>query len=559
MKIALKYWLKDPKAFIAYSVTILVDIIYVVLCTLFIQYLPKIFESTATTRTYLIFISILVGQIITNAIMGYSYRLAKMHMNATINKLYASKIASSQYQLFTEISCSKIFSIGEFMWSAAKTMDCIKDIITLGISVISIFIAIGYSAGWGILIPITALYAIFILVMKIIYRRFNIIEEKRKRFADARSQEMHNIIDGFEILRIFNSKTRHLKSFTEKCDNVYNNQRNKSRVNSGMRTVISLVESIAIGIVVIYSIWQINEGNITSAIAVSLVMYISRIVTPLTQILSTADELSETLIYSKDFDKIMNSDEPAEDKRNITLSEFEDRISIKNVGFAYDNSSNVLNNISMEIKKGQKIGIVGKSGGGKSTIGKLLMRFYEPTKGSIEIDGIDISTITNDSFSEKVACVPQDTMILPGTIRENILYAKPSALESEMVEAAKNANLYKFIMTLPNGFDTEVGPRGLQLSGGQKQRIALARVFLKNPDIILLDEATSALDNESETLVQEAIDRLSNDKTIITIAHRLSTIKNSDCIYVLDNHKIAEHGTHDELIKLNGIYASMIK
>ena len=559
MKIALKYWLKDGKAFAVYLGTMVIDIIGIILNTMFIQYLPKIFDPAATRETFIIFAITLVGQIFTEIIMGYGYRSAKMHMNASMNKMYGDKIGSVNYDLFTKTSCSKIWTIGEFMWSAARVMDCIKEIVTLAFSIIAIFIAIGYNAGWAILVPIVILYAIFLLVMKLIYKRFNVIEEKRKKLASARNQEMHNIIDGFEILRIFNNKTKHLNTLDNACDDVYSNQLRKSKINSTMRGIIAGTESIAIALVAIYSIWQIKEGNITSAVAVSLIMYITKIMKPLTSILSSIDDLSDTLMYSKDFEDIMNSECPDENERKITLSEFNDKITIKNVGFSYSDSANVLNNISMEIKKGQKIGIVGRSGGGKSTIGKLLMRFYTPSNGSIEIDGININMLTNESFSNFVACVPQDTMILPGTIRENILYAKPSALESEMVEATKNANLYNFIMSLPNGFNTEVGPRGLQLSGGQKQRIALARVFLKNPDIILLDEATSALDNESETLVQEAIDRLSNDKTIITIAHRLSTIKNSDCIYVLDNHKIAEHGTHDELVKLNGIYASMIK
>lgn len=558
MKIALKYWVKDPKAFVSYIATIGVDVINIILNTMFVRYLPLVFTN-ADVETYVEFAAILLGQIVTGSIMGYSYRLSKMHMHTALNKMFADKISSANYQLFTEVSCSKINSVSHFMWSAAKTMDCISDIITMCINVVAILVAIGYDAGWSILVPIVALYGVFLLVMKMIYKRFNAIDSVRKTCQTQRDQELNNIIDGFEILRIFNNKARHLGLFNEKCDDAYDIQVKKSKLNSKMRAVINIVETIAIGIVVIYSIRQINAGVITSAVAVSLVMYVTRIISPITQILETSDELSETLVYSKDFEMLMNYSEPTTKDRTIDLNSFDDEIKFNNVGFSYEKSSNVLSGISFTVKKGQKIGIVGKSGGGKSTIGKLMMRFYEPSSGSITIDGIDIRSISNESFANKISCVPQETMILPGSIRDNILYAKPNALEAELISAAKNANLYDFIMSLPNGFDTEVGPRGLQLSGGQKQRIALARVFLKNPDIILMDEATSALDNESETLVQKAIDTLSNDKTIITIAHRLSTIKNSDQIYVLDNHKIVEHGTHDELLKANGIYAAMVK
>jgi ATP-binding cassette subfamily B protein len=243
---------------------------------------------------------------------------------------------------------------------------------------------------------------------------------------------------------------------------------------------------------------------------------------------------------------------------DIELNTFNNSIKIENVTFSYGNTKNTINNINMEIKKGQRIGICGVSGGGKSTLLKLINRFYVPKSGCITIDGFDIQDISLKSYRKYIGSVHQDNTIFPGTIRDNIMYGSPYATEGELIDACKKANILDFILGLEKKFNTEVGPRGLTLSGGQKQRIALARLFIRNPEIILLDEATSALDNESETLIQDAVDNLEG-KTIITIAHRLSTIKNCDIIYVLGNNGIVESGTHEELVAKHGVYYSMLK
>ena len=229
----------------------------------------------------------------------------------------------------------------------------------------------------------------------------------------------------------------------------------------------------------------------------------------------------------------------------------------KNLSFEYEKSSLILKNININIQKGQRIGIVGASGNGKSTLAKLLLHFYEATKGSILIDNIDIKDITDESFRKLVGSVQQENTIFPGSVLSNITYGSENAMENEIIKACKKAHIYDFIMSLPDKFNTELGPRGLELSGGQKQRIALARLFLKNPQIIILDEATSALDNGTETLIQDAINELDRNSTVITIAHRLSTIKDCDVIYVIDNHTIAESGNHDQLVAAKGIYYKM--
>ena len=226
------------------------------------------------------------------------------------------------------------------------------------------------------------------------------------------------------------------------------------------------------------------------------------------------------------------------------------------MSFAYEKSDMVLNKINLTIHKGESIGVCGESGGGKSTLLKLLEKFYAPIAGTITVDGIDIQELTSASLRDKMGVVSQDTYIFDTTIYENIRHGSPNATEYEVIDACKKASLYDFILSLPDGFQTQVGPKGLKLSGGQRQRISLARIFLRNPEIILLDEATSALDNESEKIVQQSL-RAFSGKTIITIAHRLTTIENCDKIVVIDNHRIAESGTHSELLEQGGVYARL--
>ncbi len=234
-------------------------------------------------------------------------------------------------------------------------------------------------------------------------------------------------------------------------------------------------------------------------------------------------------------------------------------IEFENVSFSYDGNEKVLENINISIPAGKTIALVGPSGGGKTTLCHLIPRFYEVKEGKIKIDGRDIKEYTIKSLRKNIGLVQQDIFLFAGTIRENILYGRIDAAEEEVIQAAKNANIHDFIAELPDGYDTQVGERGVRLSGGQKQRISIARVFLKNPPILLLDEATSALDNETEIKIQQALDHLSQGRTSLVIAHRLSTIKNADRILVLTEDGIAEEGTHDELMELNGIYSGLYK
>ena len=285
-------------------------------------------------------------------------------------------------------------------------------------------------------------------------------------------------------------------------------------------------------------------------------LYIGIFISPIQILVELAEMMQKGLSGFKRFVAVMETEPEIQDAPDaVELKEVKGNVCYEDVTFRYNEKEEVLNHVSFEIQAGKSIALVGPSGGGKTTICSLLPRFYDVTGGRITVDGKDVSRVTLKSLRSAIGIVQQDVYLFGGTIGENIAYGKPGATMEEIQEAAKKANIHEFIMELPDGYNTYVGERGARLSGGQKQRISIARVFLKNPPILILDEATSALDNESERHIQNSLEELAKDRTTITIAHRLSTIRNADEILVVTSEGIAERGSHQELMKKNGIYA----
>ena len=289
----------------------------------------------------------------------------------------------------------------------------------------------------------------------------------------------------------------------------------------------------------------------------AFVVSVSLFISPLTTLINFVEQYQDGVTGFKRFLDVM--DEKVEYEKpnaikNITLA---GKIDFNHVFFNYETKDHILNDVSFSIKKGETIALVGASGGGKTTICHLIPNFYQPTSGTIKIDGINISDISLNALRKNIGFVQQDVFLFTGSIKDNIQYGKPDATDKDIISASKKANIYDFIMSLPNKFDTQIGERGVKLSGGQKQRISIARVFLKNPSILILDEATSALDNATEILIQQALNKLSYGRTTLVVAHRLSTIKNADRILVVEGGKIIEEGTHSVLLSQNGEYAKL--
>lgn len=300
---------------------------------------------------------------------------------------------------------------------------------------------------------------------------------------------------------------------------------------------------------------KIDVGEFTA-----FVLYITTLITPMRTLVTIYDRIQEGSAGFARFCEIMDEPEEKEDENAISPESLSGHISFKNVSFGYEKEGErkrVINNFSMEIPAGKTVALVGPSGGGKTTICNLIPRFYEADEGVIEIDGFDITKLKREALRRNIAVVAQDVFLFNGTIKENISYGNFNADDKQIEEAAEKANIAEFINSLPQGFETCVGERGVKLSGGQKQRIAIARAFLKNPPILILDEATSALDTATETAIQNALDKLSDGRTTLVVAHRLSTVKNADEIIVITADGIAERGTHEQLLKQNGIYKSL--
>ena len=287
-------------------------------------------------------------------------------------------------------------------------------------------------------------------------------------------------------------------------------------------------------------------------------LYIGIFISPIQILVELMEMMQKGLSGFRRFLDVMETVPDIQDAPDaVDLANVKGHVCYEDVSFHYsDDETTVLSHVSIDIPAGRSVALVGPSGGGKTTICSLLPRFYDVTDGRITIDGHDVRTLTLKSLRSRIGVVQQDVYLFSGSIRDNIAYGKPDASEDEIIAAAKRANIHDFIMELPDQYDTFVGERGARLSGGQKQRISIARVFLKNPPILILDEATSALDNESERWIQHSLEELSRNRTTITIAHRLSTIKNADEIIVLTENGIAERGTHETLLDKNGIYAA---
>ncbi len=332
--------------------------------------------------------------------------------------------------------------------------------------------------------------------------------------------------------------------------------KNMANFMLGMGFITNILNLVVIG----FGGYLIYRGNMDLNTLLAFILYVNAFSQPIRKLTNFVQQFESGMAGFDRFMEIMEIEPLINDLPNATkLEEVKGHINFENVTFSYNDHEKVLNNIKLDIDAGKTLALVGPSGGGKTTLCHLIPRFYEVDEGRITIDGKDIKEVKVKSLRENIGLVSQDVFLFAGTIRDNIMYGNVSASEEELINAAKNAEIHDFIKDLPDGYDTNVGERGIRLSGGQKQRISIARVFLKNPPILILDEATSALDNETEIKIQCALEKLSKGRTSLVIAHRLSTIKNADEIVVITEEGIKERGSHEELLLVEGIYAKLYK
>ncbi|WHY79658.1 ABC transporter ATP-binding protein [Neobacillus sp. WH10] len=375
--------------------------------------------------------------------------------------------------------------------------------------------------------------------------------------ADVNAR-VEDSVSGSRVVQSFTNEEFEIARFKK------NNQRYRGAKLSGYRVMsyslsgIYMMTRLITIVVLVYGAWLSFTGQLTYGELVGFILYVNVLFKPIDKISAIMELYPKGMAGFKRFIELIDSDPEVKDTEDaVEIASLKGNIIFKDVSFCYDRHKSVLENINIDIRSGETVAFVGPSGAGKTTICSLIPRFYDVSDGGIYIDGLDIRNMTKKSLRSQIGIVQQDVFLFTGTLRENIAYGKQDATDKEIAEAARRAHLEKFIASLPDGYETQIGERGLKLSGGQKQRIAIARMFLKNPPILILDEATSALDTETEMVIQEALTELAQNRTTLIIAHRLATIRNADRIVVVTEQGIAEEGRHDELIEQGGIFANL--
>lgn len=410
-------------------------------------------------------------------------------------------------------------------------------------------------------VPLTIIT--FAIIPFLLFYTIHKRNKMKKAFKETRvktgevNATIENSISGVRVTKSFGNKAYEMEKF-DKSNGIFKKAREHAykamaEYFSGMFFLVDMLELI----VLIAAGYFTYLGKINIGDFAAYLLYIKMFLQPIRKLINFNEMFQNGMSGFERYEEIMNEENEKEIPNAKELKDVKGKITIKDVTFRYDNKESILENFNLDIEAGKMVALVGPSGGGKTTICNLIPRFYDYESGQIFIDDVDISTVTLKSLRENIGIVQQDVFLFTGTIKENIMYGNPNATDEEVIEAAKNACLHDFIMGLEDGYDTFIGERGVKLSGGQKQRISIARVFLKNPAILILDEATSALDNVTEYEIQKALEELSKDRTTLVVAHRLSTVKNSDEIVVLTDKGIEERGTHEELMKLGGVYSNL--
>ena len=436
-------------------------------------------------------------------------------------------------------------------------------IIICGIEIIGSFVIL-FTIAPVLALAMAVVTAVFAVIMFWQNMRMReVFSDNRKKISGINAQ-LQDSLAGMRVVKSFANEQTERSKFRASNNRYLSSKENMYHAMGVYTATYGLLSGVLYVIVVLLGGWLVAQGQLQAVDMATFALYISLFCTPLETLVNSAETYQKAIAGFKRMDEVLSTVPDIQDKPGAAdLQVTAGAVEYRNVCFSYedvelgadDGARPVIDHMDLFIRPGQTIALVGPSGGGKSTTCSLLPRFYDVAAGSISIDGQDVRDVTQHSLRRAIGLVQQDVYLFDGTIGENIAYGKPGATAEEIAEAARRANIDTFIESLPQGYDTVVGERGSRLSGGQKQRVAIARVFLKNPKILILDEATSALDNESEEAVQESLEELARGRTTIIIAHRLSTIKHADEIATVEHGRVVERGTHEELLARGGTYA----
>ncbi|WP_314395471.1 ABC transporter ATP-binding protein [Leptotrichia shahii] len=492
------------------------------------------------------------------------------------NTIFSTVISSSIYKDIVTDIYNKIQTLDMEYFSGKKTGDMmirvmtdpsnINSIILEIFDMISEIIKVGLCLGiafyidFDLTLGVMVVTPILIITVRRYAKRLKRSGKHRQEALDSLNSKLQETLSGIRIIRAFATEDYEINNFKKKNANLKKIAVRSARYNAKANSIMEAMNYIIIALLLMFSGYRVLRAkSFTPGDFITIVGAISSMYTPARRAMTRFNSISVNMSSITRVSEILEEMPSIVNRKNcIKFENFVSDITFENVDFKYrDSTEKILKNINLNVKKGETVAFVGNSGGGKSTLVNLIPRFFDVSSGSLRIDGIDIRDYEIKSLRKAIGIVPQETFLFSGTILSNIKYSRRDATFEEIVEAAKQANAHEFIENLSDGYNTEIGERGVKLSGGQKQRIAIARAILENPQILILDEATSALDNESEKLVQDALEKLMEGKTTFVIAHRLTTIENSNKIVVIQKGEIKEVGNHNELLNKNGIYKAL--
>ena len=476
-------------------------------------------------------------------------------MQAQMRSDMFNKLETLPYSFYDEHETGKIMSrmTNDLMDVSELAHHGPENLLISGIMIIGSFVYL-----CTISVPLTLIIFACVPIMAAV----SLFCRKRMRDAFAESRKsiavinaaLESSISGIRVTKAFTNADKEAEKFEKGNAQFVEARRKAYRAMAQFFSSTSFITDVFNVVVMLAGGLFMYAGKINFGDYSAFIVSVNQFIGPVTTLINFMEQYQNGVTGFERFLEIMDEQPETESPNARDLQNVQGEITLDHVSFSYDSSKEVLKDVSLNVKKGETLALVGPSGGGKTTICHLIPAFYKATGGRILIDGTDINDVTFKSLRRSIGIVQQDVFLFNGSIKENILYGRLDATDDEVIEAAKRANIHDYVMTLPDGYDTQIGERGVKLSGGQKQRLSIARVFLKNPAILILDEATSALDNTTEILIQQALDELCKGRTTLVVAHRLSTIKNADEICVIANGQITEMGTHEALMKKGGVY-----